>query len=376
MPSPDLRPYIDLTLFDRDAQGIVDRALTDLQVALPEWTPQEGNNEVALLEALALEVSELTFAANRAPGAVVEAILGLYGLTYDQGQAATATARFFATDTIGHTLLAGTTVRLEISDELSVDFTLDANLVIAPGLSEAVGAITATVVGIAPNGAAAGTSLAVVDAITYLDAVQLETAPAGGTEPETSVAFLDRGAQVLRRLVSTLVLPDHFTAAVLTDARVYRALTLDNFDPATGPNPGDNPGHVTVAVAGPGGTLLTAPVKAELDALLEAQSAAMLAVHVVDPTITAVPVSVTVHRLSTYSDAQVTANITAALAAYLNPDAWEWSGTVRRHELISVIDQAAGVDYVTTLTAPAADVVLAGDANLVTLGTVTITVTS
>lgn len=374
MPSPDLRQYVDLTLYDRDAQGIFDRALELAKVSLPDWTPREGNTEVVLLESLALEVSELTFATNRVPGAVAEALLKLYGLTQDPGAAATASARFTLADNAGHTIPAGTTVRLRLTDELAVDFTLDANLAVAAGATEGVGAITATDVGIAANGTAVGTTLELIDAVTYVERVVLETSPTGGQEPETSSAFLDRGAQVLRRLVNTLVLPEHFTAAALSDARVYRATSVDNYDPGQAGAPGDHAGHVTVAVAAEGGVLLTSTVKGELDVTLSDQAQANLAVHVIDPTITAVAVTATVRRLSTYTDAQVSANVNAALEAYLDPDTWAWSATVRRNELIAIIDRAEGVDYVATLTDPAADVSLSGVAPLATLGTVTLTV--
>ena len=86
--SPDLTPYVDLTLFDRTAQEIIDSAVLLAQIRLPDWTPREGNTEVAMIEAFALEVSEAVFAVNRLTSALVTAILGLYGLTADPGDPA------------------------------------------------------------------------------------------------------------------------------------------------------------------------------------------------------------------------------------------------------------------------------------------------
>jgi hypothetical protein len=109
---------------------------------------------------------------------------------------------------------------------------------------------------------------------------------------------------------------------------------------------------------------------------LAGQAQANLAVVVIDPTITSVTVTATVHPLTGYDSATVQANVGAALAAYLNPDTWSWSGTVRRNKLIQVIEDAAGVDYLTSLTAPAADVTLTGVAPLTSYnaGASTITV--
>lgn len=375
MASPDVTPYVDLTLFDRDADELVDQALEDALTKLPEWTPREGNTEVVLIEELALLVAELIFAVNRLPGTVAEVLFRLYGLEYDQGQAATVDVTFTLSDLAGHTVPAGTAVRLDLGADLEdVVFETDVDLVVAAGAGQGTVAATATTVGTDPNGTPAGTTLELLDAVTFVEQVQTATQVGGGVEPEDTDAFLERARQRLRRLTDSLVLPVHFEARALEDARVARARVFDNYDPGQAGDPGDHLGHVAVAAAGTDGSLLTAGDRAELEAELEGEALANLDVHVFDPTVTAVDVTVTVRKFPGYADATVVANVTAALQAYLDPDVWPWGETVPVNELIPTIDGAEGVDLVVDLTAPAADVDLPGVAPLADAGTITVTV--
>lgn len=376
MPSPDIRPYVDLTLFDRSAQEIVDVALADALVKFPDWEPREGNTEVVLIEALGLEVAEAIFAINRLPGAVTEVLLRLFDLNRDPGAGPTTTVRFNLSDALGHEVPIGTTVRLDLGEDVGVvDFTTDVGLVVPNGAATGVVAASSDQATIVANGVAPGTVLELVDAVPYVDSVVLETAVAGGLEPETGEAFLDRGAQVLRRLVETLVTPDHFVAHALGFAYVYRAMGLDNYNPAVGPV-GANGGHVTIAVLGPGGLFVSAANKTALETDAESKAAANLNVHVIDPTLTPVDVTVEVLKLGTHDTATVAAAIDAALTEYLSPDTWGWGSTVYRNELIALIDRVPGVDRVVSITVPAADLALAGVAPLATPGTFAITVTA
>lgn len=376
MTSPDITPYVDLTLFDRSIQGIFQAALETAATKLPGWVPREGLTEVVLLEAQAVEISELVFAVNRVPGAVIEVLLRMFGLSPDVGAPAVATVRFTAADSLGHEVLAGTRLRVSLGSGVEpVEFTTDVGFVIPSGSNNAVVAVTATEGGQRAHGGQVGGGLELLDSLAFINTVVFVTAPAGGREAEDSVAFLDRGVLRLRRLVTTLVLPHHFTTAALEHPEITRATTLDNYNSDAGSGAvGSHPGHVTVAIAGAGGAVVPTALKTTLLAEFEAGSASMLAVHITNPTITAVPVTVTVAKLAGFTNAQVIANVTAVLDAYLNPDAWAWSATVRRNELIARIDNAVGVDYVETLTAPAANVALAGVAPLADLGAVSVTI--
>lgn len=376
----DVAGYVDLRLLDADAQDLIDRALADAALKLPEWQPREGNTEVVLLEGMALQVAELTFAANRLPGAVVEVLLRLFGLTRDAGAAPRFTVQLVTTNAAqAITVPAGTRFELELDGGLRLELTLDADVPVPAGAA-AAGTATATEPTTAANTLVAGTPLEVLDAVAYLDGATASILDLG-RDAEDGPAFLDRGVIRLRRLVTTLTLPEHFTAAVSEDVRVARALTLDMYDPAVGPPPaagttvGTNLGHVTVAVAGPGGTLLTAPVRTELESDLERQALAGLDVHVVDADLNVVDVAAVVVQRAGFTTA--VADSVAALDGYLDPDAWEFGGTVYRNELIALLDRVESVERVVSVTLTGAngagDRVLTGAAPLVDLGTATVT---
>lgn len=376
MPSPDVTPYVDLTLYDKDAQDLVDQAVADAVAKFPDWEPREGQTEMVHLEGVALEVSELIFAINRLPGAIVEILLRLFEVERDAGSPPTVVVRFELSDDLGHTIPAGTRVLLPLPADLEpLEFTLNEAMVIPATQTEGTGAATGNRNTIDANGVEAETELELLDAVPYVDAVFTDAAVAAGAEEETSEAYLTRGVQTLRRLVSTLVLPDHFTREALLNPLVVRATTLDNFDVTVGGGsvPGDHPGHVTVLVAGAAGAPLDAGDMTDLDDVLEAKALGNLAVHVAAPTVTDVAVTATVVRKAGYDAADVEAACEAALGAYLDPDSWEWGRDVYVNELIAVLDAVEGVDRVDVIALPAADVVVGVD-ELVDDGVLTITV--
>lgn len=146
----------------------------------------------------------------------------------------------------------------------------------------------------------------------------------------------------------------------------------------TAPVAGAADGYVTVAVLAAGGALVPGATKTSLQAAMGLQAQANLGVRVVDPTITTVPVTATVKALPGFVAATVQASVVAALTAYLSPASWPWAATVRRNDLIALMEGVAGVDYVTAghPTIPAGDVALAGVAPLAAVGTLTITAVS
>lgn len=370
----DLTGYVDLTVFDRNPGSLVERALNDAVAKLPGWVPREGLTEMVLIEALALEVAELGYAINRVPGAVAETLLRLFDVTRDQGAPAQMTVTVSFVDATGRSLPAGSRLRLDVAGTAYL-FTLDAAATDVGLVGTAQATATAARSASAPNGIAVGTVVDLLDLSYYVDGVAVAVAPAGGRDPETTPAWIGRSTTRLARLTETLLLPDHFVAAALENPLVHRAMVANNYDPAVGPAPGSNPGHVTVAVMGLDGVALSAGAKTALhDDDLRPIAADHLVIHVVDATVTNVAVTTQVERLPTYTVADVIASVTAAIQAYLDPNVWPWSSEVWRFELVSIIDAAPGVNRVASLTIPAADVALAGVAPLANDGAIVVTV--
>jgi uncharacterized phage protein gp47/JayE len=376
MPSPDLTPYVDLTVYDRDAQTIVDLAVADLQAKVPDWTMRESNMEVMLIEAMSLIVSEGVYAINRLPGAVVEILLRLYGIERFFGEQPTVTVTFNVADSLGHDIPAGTRVRLVLAGGADpIVFSTDVTLTIPNGSTSGTVAATGDRYTADGNGVLTGTALELLDAVTFVDSAVTATLVVGGQDPEDDTTWLDRGITRLTRLNETLVSPQHFIAAALERPEVQRATALDSYNSDLGTGaPGDHPGHITVVVYGDNAPLSSGE-KTAIATDFDLSTQANLAVHVDDPDINTVDVTATLHSAAGYDTTEVQTAVEAAIRGYLSSATWDWGGTVRINELISLIDQVQGVAYVDSITAPATDLTLTGYAPLAVAGTVTLTVT-
>jgi uncharacterized phage protein gp47/JayE len=376
-PSPDLSAYVNLRVFDLSDQDVVEGALAALLLNLPGWIPREGNTEVLLLESFALEVSEMITAVNRLPGAVIQALLLLAGVDKDFGIAPVASATFTLGDANGHNIPAGTRLYLPMDDGSTVPF-----LVMLPGLDIPPGDTTGTTSIIAEvftgqaNGTPAGTAMVMASPVPFVEAVTLATTVADGTDPETDEEWRDRGVARLSRLSDALVVPRHFEAAALERPEVTRAVGIDLWDPLGSGDPGDDPGHMTVAVLGENGAALSTEQKDEIEQEMEARAVAVLDVHVIDVTITNVALTATVAIADGFEEATTTAAVEAALRAYVDPLTWTWGGIIRRNEIISLVDRVDGVDYVVDVTigGGSGNYTIVGPANLPKAGAVTITV--
>lgn len=108
MASPDITPYVDLTIYDPESQTIFLDSLEYALYALPEFAPREGSIELVLLQAMALQVREAALAINRVPGAVTEVLLKLLDVERQTGTKATAYAKFTGVSTTSFTVPVGT----------------------------------------------------------------------------------------------------------------------------------------------------------------------------------------------------------------------------------------------------------------------------
>lgn len=375
-PNPDLTAYIDLRVFDLTDQDIVNTALAATQLNIPGWVPREGNTEVVIFEGVALEVSEGIAAVNRVPGAVVQAILLLAGVDRDFGAAPIASASFTVADTLGHTIPAGTRLYLTLDDGTTVVFLVETpGLDIPPGSSTGTVSIIGDVFTASANGIVAGVPLLMADPVPYVESVVLATDVADGRDRESDNEWRDRGVARLSRLSDALVVPRHFESAALERPEVERALAIDLFDPSQVGNPGDHPGHITVAVLGENGATLSTEAKDAIEQDLEDAAVAVLDVHVVDVVIDTVPFAIQVHLQSGFVSASVITAVQDAVAAYVDPLTWQWGSVIRLNEMIALADRVDGVDYVGTVTIDgvAADYALSGASTLPKAGTVTVT---
>lgn len=228
----------------------------------------------------------------------------------------------------------------------------------------AVGTYTYRVTAVNANGETLASTPASVTTTgtTSTVTVSWSAVSAGYADPVTNYRVYGRTGGSEQRLAEvaagTLSWTD--TGSVTPSGALPTANTTHN------PTTEEAPGHITVAVYGEGAVVSDLD-KTALRAIFTDKQAGNLVSHVIDPKITLIPVTVTVRALPDYIATDVINNVRTKLEEYLDPGTWQWHNTVRRFELVQEISNAEGVDYIETLTTPAADTTLTGVANLVDL---------
>lgn len=376
-PSPDLGTYIDLRFFDVPDQALIDAMISHYGIVNPGWLPREANTEVLLMETLALGIAEGVVAINRLPGAVVEAILQLAEVSKDYGNPATVTATVTVADGLGYTIPTGTRFYLPLTTGTVVFLSEAPDVTVPSGETSAVVPLITETNTAAANGVGAPARLILADQLYMVQSVALASTVTGGRDPETDAQWRDRGVARFRRFSDALTVPRHFDAAVDEDPRVGRVMTIDLWDGSvvTPGDPGDDPGHVTVAVLGTDGAPLDTEDLDELEAMTEALAAAMLDVHVMNAITDEIDIVAVVHVLPGFVESVVLTNAETTLRSYLDPLNWAVNEPVRHNELVSVLDQSPGVDYVVSITAngSSADVALSSPRALPVADAVTVT---
>lgn len=458
MPSPDVRRYVDLTLYDLESQSIYLNALNYARTALPEFQPREGSIETVVLQSMAIEVAELVRSINRLPGGVLQVLLRLMDVQRSEGTAPTATVRLAGATSTEYDLPAGIrlfyrsgldadplvivtddSVRLTHAKDVSsiTDSSNTATVTTATphgfstGQSVTVAGVTApddtdlngtytitvvddttftftsasvtdgttsgTAITVTPpsthpatayvsatgtyatetfNGLASGTSLDLLSVVPQVASARLASAVSGGSLEESDDQYFARASAKLARMTSSLVTADNFTQwAAENDSfpYIYRVTTLDTTD-------------LTRTTASGNVLLVVAPIDAATDNLLDGTGDpatvisdpdwgqkdeirlaaaslchADLTVSVADPMIVTVKVTAIVDPTEATSGTGAATAVVEALDAVLSPNAWDWSTTLRKNELIGIISKVQDasladiVHYVSTVSVEVTD---------------------
>lgn len=358
---------VDLVLDDRDPQMIFDAALDAFEALAPDARVRNGSVEALLMEAMSVASADVIYALNRFVGAVVEGVLNLYEVPRFAGASASGVVTLTLDGTRTLTVAAGQRL-VDPGTGLVLQVTADTS---GSSVSTLALPVATLLPGGAGNAIAAGAAVDIVDAIPYAVSAAVTTAFGGGADAEDDAAYVLRARAVLARVTSSLVLPEHFVAYALEDARVGRAAAIDLYEPPSG-TPGSDLGHLTVVVYGHGGQLST-EVREELRVSMSAICASMITTHVEPATIVTQAITLTAHALPGYSTTAVRDAIAAALTAWCSPDVWPWGRDIMATEIIDVAADVTGVDYVDAVAVPAGTVTIAAD-ELAMAGTLTISV--
>ena len=382
--SPDFSEYIDLTIYDTDAESLLNQIITYGRAIIPEWTPAAGEVEMMLAEVFAVGAVDLANYINRLPNGILEALIALFDVERTDGVAATGTVQFTMVDTNGHTIPSGTNL-VYTGGLAPLVFTTDTDLVISSGVDTGSVAVTAITVGAAHNAVPASATVQAISNTQYVSTVAFTSTngATGGEDADTDETFLSRATNTFSTFSSALVTPSQIRASVLDNftSTAYRCAVYDKeryLDRAVSSTT-QHPGYVLVAVANQNttnssgnfsDTTLSASEISDIRTHLEDRIPAGLQVDIMSAEVVSVSVTASVVTLSGSDASVVETAINNALAAYFDPNVWDWTkSAVRVNEVISLIDGVTGVDYVSSVS-------LAGNAEIFPAGADNFTVST
>lgn len=367
-----------------DWETLATEALAYIADNIAQFRADDNHLETWLVYAIARQHAETRTQFSR----VFDDIFRYYGeslvrLAPVDDAPATGDTTWTMIDAAGYTIRAGTVVARRTAGDAGVAFRVVEDFVVPPGVQvTAAGAvgIEAIVPGADSNDLPPG-PLELIDALAFVDTVELTQATSGGRDAETTDEYLDRLREELTLMAPRPILPDDFAILARRVPGVGRALALDNYDPDT--DTWDHERMVHVKVVDTEGANLAGPLQALVQAYLEDLREVNFIVTVGDPDRTVVNVDFEVEVLPGYDPDTVVAAGIAAVTTYLDPGRWgggaesppQWRNDdrVRYLDLAAELDRVAGVRFPTTLTinGVAADLVLAGVAPLPTVGAIT-----
>lgn len=375
MTSPDLPAAVNLTVHQVTEPDLLRAAIASFKVAVPEWTPGEGDTETVLMEGLATIVGQAVYAVNQVAPAVLAGLLQLWGVSKAMGAQAASNIRVTMTSgAVGtKTLPDKTRFRVVAADGSTFDLLTQGAYTQNPGDNRVfVVPVLAVTPGVYANGVRANTVVALVDPISWVESALLYTATTGGTDTESDPAYYARASAFLRAQTSALVLPSHFEAFALANPIIGRAHAISMWDSVG--TVGGQVGHVTVAVTTPAGVAPDTPTMTQLAADMQNRSLAGLTIHVVGPHLVPYPMTVTANGVPGFNFPTVEAAIATMLRGRLSPAAWPWGGTLYGNNLISWVSAFPGVARVVSVGGTAIDQVVTDPIQLPTLVTPPITV--
>lgn len=351
-----------------DPLAIAEAALDMMTRAVPDFDPRDGSQEVLLIEAGAAMSADVRLEVQSIVSRVIEGIIRICSLERVTGMAAVGTVTVSLDTPRTLTIPAGTQLGDPVTG-IVVETAIDTPVTTASTITLVV---RTTEAGSTGNALMEGTLLDIYDNIPGSISAVVSTSLSGGADAETDEQYFARGSTLFARITSSLVLPIHFTAYVLEDARAARATAIDNFAP--GGTLGEDYGHITVYCYGRGGQLST-DVRTELQAAMAEKSSALVTVHVEPADVVSQELTLTVQAMPGYSTSDVRDAVIAALRAWMSPDAWTWGRDIMPTEIIDIAADVPGVDYVDSVTVPFDTVDLAAS-QLAQAGTITVTVTT
>ena len=355
--------YIEVPI-ETEPTDLAEEAFGYIETRVPGWLPSPGNLEAWLIEANAQIAGELRELAALVPDSIFEYFgESIVGLPRHDAVQATGYTTWKAIDlTGGYRISAGTLVGISptaSSDTYAFEVVSDVDILAGTDTVNGV-----EVRALEPGAAASGISGSVemLDTLDFVAEVTLDQPTSGGVDAETVDHYLARLSDLFTLLSPRPILPQDFAVlAQRSHPSVARAVAIDLYNPGP-PVDANCPRCVTVVLVDGQGNPVPAQVKADVDALLQAEREVNFLVFVEDPTYTTVDVQFEVVVYPGYDPATVQALVVESVQRYLSPATWgvppygdtsarSWINDthVRYLEVAEYVNRTDGVHYIVNL---------------------------
>jgi hypothetical protein len=229
--------FIDVPI-PTEPTAIANMAIARLTATLaangyPGYVASRGNLEIIEIDVLSAMVADLAAAAGQVPSAIFRAFgTKLLNLPYSTGGTATVSSTWTLRDSLGHTINAGTYVTIG-----GIGFYVQTTTIAAPGTSVLTIPLVAVAQGIASNGLTG--VVQPVDQLDFVATVVTVGTTAGGSTPETDLAYQNRLAALLALQTPRPVTTSDYAALTLSTpasslpvgTTVGRATAVNGYNP-------------------------------------------------------------------------------------------------------------------------------------------------
>jgi Baseplate J-like protein len=369
---------------ETDSRVLMQQAFDLLQTRIPGWVPSEGQLDVWMVEAFSSEAADIGTLATEVPKAIFRFFGNdLFAIPSVEASNAVVTTTWFAVDSKGYTIEAGTQFGIrDSSGDLHAFVTLSDVAIPFGSTQTTAGQITgvATIPGSqASELGTAGATIELIDPLIWVDHITQTGPSSGGEDAESDDDYLDRLSVKLQTISPRPILPNDFSILARDVPGVQRATTLDTYDPETGTY--GNERMITIVAVDEDGLAIPDPIQTDLQTYLDNMREINFIVNTMDPTTTAVDVIVSITVYQGYDPIDVASRVQIMIDSFLDPAIWgidpndnaddpkTWTNidTIYYLELATAINNVAGVNRVTSLvfgisggSLAAADLVLPG----------------
>jgi hypothetical protein len=342
-------------------QQMLEEWAAEMEALIEGWNPALAEYETIQAQAI---IYRLIFPLLQLAANVDAAIFNQWGrqivnVTPQDATRATVNSTWTMKDAAGYTITAGTQVDIARSGDERIGFLVVSDVVVPPG-KEATepGEVVLEAVepGLDGNGLEGEGIL--IDALFFVTDIAIVGASSGGADAEDPAAYLGRLALTMQTYIEGVVIARDVEIVAQNVPGIGRALAIDNYNAETEEDEQEK--TTTVAVTDDEGEPATAEAKAALEAVLAAKREVNYLFFVIDATYSSLDVEGAIVPMQGFDKAEVAANVAAAIADAFSQkragqqppgdtDSWVKVDTLRYQDLVTVVNNAEGVDHYTTL---------------------------